>query len=473
MLHPGEGPEVNFFDDREPERLVAKTRLLSRISGEWMIIGSFLALIVIGTGALMLPISSAGKQISFLDALFTTTSAACVTGLTVVDTGSFFSLFGQAVLLAVIQIGGLGIITLSSFFAILLGKKMPLKQRDVVRQTHSSMDAQSFISVLKRIILFTFMIELMGATALAVAWRSHFPFWENLKNAVFHSVSAFCNAGFSTFPDSLIRFRVDLPTNLIIIILITLGGVGFFVIYDVERRLRYKARLSLHTRLVLITSAALVASGTAMCLLLEWNNGLAGYGVFDKLLLSLFQSVTTRTAGFNTLDLSTLTNSTLVFFMFLMFIGGSPGSTAGGIKTTTLALLIATTYCSFNGRSTTNIMNRTVPEKTINQMQSIILISLVILFVSYFTLQWTETGSRPHRETAGMLMETSFEAVSAFGTVGLSTGVTPTLSPFGKIQIIVLMFIGRVGPLVIAIAIARRHHHRIEYEFYKENVMVG
>lgn len=472
-MQPSEIPEVSFFDDREPVRTLAKARLVNRISGEWMIIGSFLALIAIGTPVLMLPIASAGKQLSFIDALFTATSAACVTGLTVVDTGSFFSLFGQTVLLAVIQIGGLGIITLSSFFAILLGKRMPLKQRDIVRQTHSSMDAQSFISVLKRIILFTFMIELMGATLLAVAWRNEFPFWENLKNAIFHSVSAFCNAGFSTFPDSLIRFQVDVPTNLIIIILITLGGLGFFVIYDVERRLLYKTRLSLHAKLVLITSGVLVMAGTGMCLLLEWNNGLAGHGIFDKVLLSLFQSVTTRTAGFNTLDLSTLTNSTLVFFMFLMFVGGSPGSTAGGIKTTTLALLIATTYCSFNGRSTTNIMNRTVPEKTINQMQSIILISLVILFISYFTLQWTETGSKPHHETAGMLMETSFEAVSAFGTVGLSTGVTPTLSSFGKFQIIILMFIGRVGPLVIAIAIARRHHERIEYEFYKENVMVG
>lgn len=447
--------------------------MIQRISSELLILLSFIGLILVGTGLLLLPMSTTAGSLSVLDAVFTSTSAACVTGLVLLDTGSDFTFFGQAVILAVIQLGGLGIITLSTFFAILLGKKMPLKQREVVRQTHSTLDTRDFTRLVRRIVFFTLSFEAIGALLLFLEWRKDFDILEGIWVSVFHSVSAFCNAGFSLFPDSLSRYHADLGVNLIVIVLITLGGLGFFVIYDLERFLIYRKRLSLHSNLVLRTSVFLVVAGTVMFFMLEYKNVLSGHTLYEKLIISLFQSVTARTAGFNTIEIGDLTNSSLVFLMFLMFVGGSPGSTAGGIKTTALALLLATAHSRFIGRNTTNVLNRTVPEKTISQMNTVLLLSLVLLFFFYFTLQWSETGSVPHKTVAGSLMETSFEAVSAYGTVGLSAGQTAKLSPWGKMQIIALMFLGRVGPLAVAIAIGRQYQRRIHYEFYKENVMVG
>lgn len=449
------------------------SRRLFQAPNELLLILSFFVLIVIGTGLLLIPAATKSGQISFVDALFTATSATCVTGLIVVDTGSYFSFFGQAVILSLIQLGGLGMVTISSFFAILLGKKMPLKQRYIVRKTHDSLDPREFRHVVKRIVVFALSLEAIAASLLFLSWRHDFPLGEALWQATFHAVSAFCNAGFSLFHDSLLRFQSDWGVNLVFLTLIFLGGIGFLVIYDCEKKLFYGGKLSLHSKLVLYTSLVLIAMSVALFLGLEWNNALRDFSWSDRLLIALFQSVTPRTAGFNTIDYGSLTSSTLIVTLLLMFVGGSPGSTAGGIKTTTFAVFLFTGLNRFQGRVVTNVLKRTVPERIVNESISIVLISIAILILFNFGLQLTETGSIPHTQAPESFLQTNFEVVSAFGTVGLSTGVTSDLSEFGKLQIILLMFVGRLGPLSIAVAMARRYQKRVHYEYYKENVMVG
>jgi len=445
------------------------------LPSEAVIVLSFVSLIVFGTTILALPASHVGKPLPFIDTLFTVTSAACVTGLAVTDIGTHFTRFGQIVILMLIQVGGLGIITLSSFFAILMGKKMPLRQRDIVRKTYSSLDARSFFHLVRRIILFTVGIEAAGALCLFLSWRDDFPAGPAAWQATFHAVSAFCNAGFSLFPANLTAYKTDLVVNLVVASLIFTGGIGFLVIYDVERLLLYRgrSRLSLHSKLALLTSLILIVVGTLVFFLLERGNVLAGLSFPQKMLVSLFHAVVPRTAGFNSIDYAQTTASTMVFTMLLMFIGGSPGSTAGGVKTTTVALFLANAYSRGKGQNATNILNRTVPDKSINEARAIILVALTLLLLFNFTMQWTETGMTPHREASVTFIETSFETVSAFATVGLSAGVTPRLTAWGKLQIILLMLIGRVGPLTVAVMIARAQRGTIQIEYYRENVMVG
>lgn len=440
---------------------------------ELSIVISFAGLIAVGTCLLLLPFSTTSGFIAPVDALFTATSAACVTGLIVVDTGTYFTPIGQGIILALIQLGALGIITFSSFFAILLGKKMPLKQREVVRKTHSSLDPRSFLELVKRIVIFTFAIEGAGALLLFLMWHREFETGVALWQSIFHAVSGFCNAGFSLFHDSLVGYQTNPGVNLIFMLLILMGGIGFLVIYDVERMFLFRERLSLHSKLALITTGILLLLGTAGFFVLESENALRDFSFGDGLLVAFFQSVTARTAGFNTIDFALLTNSTLVMTMILMFIGGSPGSTAGGIKTTTFALLMAMAYNRFQGRSGTHVLRRTIPEKVLSEAFFIVLVSIGFVILLNFTLQWSETGSVPHGQVAGQFIQVNFESVSAFGTVGLSTGITSSLSSWGKLQVILLMFIGRVGPLATAVAISRRHFQSVEIEYYRENVMVG
>ncbi len=446
---------------------------LGRLPEGTVILLSFLGLILSGTFLLLLPAATHSGEIAFVDALFTSTSAVCVTGLIVVDTGSYFTGFGQAVILLLIQIGALGIITVSTFAAVVLGKRIPLKQREIVRQTHSSLDPAAFRKLVIRIILFTLAIEGAGAGLLFFRFQSRFPWGAALWQSVFHSISAFCNAGFSLFEDNLIGYRSDWLVNLVVMGLIVLGGIGFLAIYDVEKTIRQRSRLALHTKMTLLTTAFLIAAGALAFFLLEYRNMLSGFTLPQKVLISLFQSVTPRTAGFNTVDFGQLTNSSLLLVWFLMFVGGSPGSAAGGIKTTTFAVFLAAGWNRYQGRAYTNVFNRTIPEKVVNEAISIILISMAVLIIFNFTMQWTENGAVPHNRSAFGFLETTFETVSAFGTVGLSTGITSKLSAWGKIQIILLMMIGRVGPLTIAYVIGVKHGRRIQYQYYTENVMVG
>jgi len=451
---------------------------LARMPPEAVIVVSFVLLITLGTGLLLLPFCWSDTTITPIDALFTATSAVCVTGLTVLDTGADFSLAGQVVILALIQIGGLGIITLSSFFAVIMGKRMPVRQQEIVRQTYSSFDARSFLRLVRRIVLFTLGFELLGAAGLFVSWRDDFPTVQALGYSLFHAVSAFCNAGFSTFSGNLVAYRGDWAVNLIIMALIFLGGIGFLVIYDVERRLFYRStpgvrELSLHSKLALFTSVVLIVAGTLIFLVLEYGNALGPMSFGDKILASLFQAVSPRTAGFNSVDLGMISSTTMVLIMLLMFVGGSPGSTAGGIKTTTLAVILVVAYNRFRGNSTANVLRRTIPEKNITEAGVIVIVSLAVLLLFNFGLGWSESGSVPHRQDGALFIDSAFETVSAFATVGLSTGITPDLSDWGKIQIALLMLIGRVGPLTIAVAVARRRKRPLNLEYYRENVMVG
>lgn len=446
---------------------------LGRVNGEWWIIWSFVGLAATGALLLKLPAATSQGELSWMDALFTATSAVCVTGLTVVDTGTAFSPLGQALILSLIQVGGLGIITVSTFFAIIMGKKVPLLRGEVVRQTHFSVETGSFRSLVIRIVQLTFLFEGLGAACLFLAWREEFGTAESLWLAVFHAVSAFCNAGFSLFSDSLEHYVADPVVNGVVMSLIVLGGLGFLVIHDVERRIRWGVRLSLHSRLVLLVTGVLVLGGAGMICLLEWRNTLAALPLPEKLMAAAFQSITARTAGFNTLHTVDLTNASLVFLMLLMFVGGSPGSTAGGIKTTTFAVLLGTAWNRMRGREATILLNRTVPEKVVNSTLAVVLVAVALLFTAYFTLEWLETGWIPHPRAGNQAFELFFEAVSAFGTVGLSTGITPRLSNGGKFLLVLLMLVGRIGPLAVSVAVSRRSVRRVQYEFYRENVTVG
>ncbi|MFH0826764.1 MAG: TrkH family potassium uptake protein [Candidatus Omnitrophota bacterium] len=432
-----------------------------------LMVTSFSFAIGMGAILLMLPLASAsGEKTSLVDALFTATSATCVTGLIVKDTVSHFSFFGQAVILFLIQMGGLGIMTFSVSLALLLRKRMEM-QRQVVMQ--DVLDQDTLFNV-KDLIVFivkmTLAIELIGAIVLFFLWQGRFE--SKLAcayYALFHSVSAFCNAGFSTFTDSLMRFSGDIWTNITVMALIILGGLGFTVVKDLFDSWGKKkaVRLRVQTKIVLIVTFLLMVAGAIGFYLLELHHSLAGLGTKDKILVSFFQSTTSRTAGFNTCDISSLSSATLFMIMILMFIGGSPGSTAGGIKTTTVAVLAATVVSGFRQKDESEIYRRTIPFEVVRKAFSVFLISLFIVAAFFLLLLYVD------QEKFSAVL---FETVSAFGTVGLSTGATALLSQKGKIVVTLLMFIGRLGPLTITYAFMQPRRPP-RYTYAEERVMIG
>lgn len=438
-----------------------------------LMLTSFAFAIAFGAVLLMLPAATvSGVRLSLVDALFTATSAVCVTGLIVKDTATYFSPFGQLVILALVQIGGLGIMTFSVTLALLLRKSFGVKEQFEMQEVLD----QDVISNVKNLVMFifkmTFILEIAGALVLFLLWRDRFNGGLTaLYHAVFHSVSAFCNAGFSTFSDSLMRFSDDLWTNLTIMLLVVLGGLGFIVIRDFYHNLRNKfgrnrditMKLRVQTRLVLYVSMLLIAIGTLLIFFMERKLAFAGLRFDQRLLVSLFQSITTRTAGFNTVDIVRLSAPTLFFMLIFMFIGASPGSTGGGIKTTTIAVFWATIVSAFRQREQVQIFKRTIPFEIIQK--AVLLFGAAIMLVMTFILVLLYTEQKP-------LLDVAFETVSAFGTVGLSTGLTPLLSSKGKIVITLLMFIGRLGPLTIGYAFAGRHRPA-NITYAEERVMIG
>jgi len=449
-------------------------RLLSAISLKpaQLLVTSFAFAITVGAILLMLPVSSAGDtHTSLIDAFFTATSATCVTGLIVRDTATQFSRFGQSVILFLIQIGGLGIMTFSVSLALLFRKRVDMKQQRVMQDV---LDNQT-LSGVKKLILFifkmTFLIEAAGAIILFWAWRGSFSnVWERMYHALFHSVSAFCNAGFSTFSNSLMGFSSDLATNLVICALIIMGGLGFVVIKDLgavlknklDRRIKRNYRLKVQTGIVLKMTAFLVLAGLALTYLLEGNRLFAQDPLRLKLLFSFFQSVTTRTAGFNTCDIARLSAPTVFLFIILMFIGASPGSTGGGVKTTTVAVLWSAVASALRQKENAEIGRRTIPKDIIFKALTVFIFSLGLVLIFGLVLLYTEG-----KDFADVL----FETVSAFGTVGLSRGITPSLTYSGKIIIMLLMFFGRIGPLTVAYAFAR--YKPANYVYAEERVLIG
>jgi len=434
---------------------------------------SFATAIGIGTVLLDLPIASAsGKPIGIVNALFTITSATCVTGLTVLETGKDFTPFGQLVILGWIQLGGLGIMTFSAFLLVISRGKMAKRYEahmQVMLGHESLSGVQSMVSFIFRM---TLIIELIGASLLFAAWVAEQGL--NVRtayNAVFHSVSAFCNAGFSLYDRSLQPWVSNIPINLTFTSLIIIGGLGFPVVRDLRRfgrdPLTGRHGFSLQTKLVLVTTACLILSGTAALLIAQNVGPLAEADWRTRIFGAYFQSVSARTAGFNTIPIGQLNDAARWALIVLMFIGASPASTGGGIKTTTLAVLVIAMRTTLRSRPEAEVFRKRIPSGILRQAVCIAGLAAALLIVFVFTLCITE-GSR----TGVTLSDVCFEATSAFGTVGLSTGITPGLTTAGKLLITALMFIGRVGPLTLALAISGERPHRA-YRYAEEGVLVG
>lgn len=440
-----------------------------------IVVIGFAFLISIGTILLMLPVASTDEHIGFVNALFTSTSAVCVTGLIVVDTGSAFSLFGQAVILILIQSGGLGIMTMSTLFLMLAGRRPGLTDQVVVQDTFTHSRERRISDVLKDVILFTCAIEGLGMVILFFCFLPGNGVPRSLYLSVFHSVSAFCNAGFSVFPDSFISYRGNWVLNLAVCFLIVAGGIGYPVLFELKRKFSFQhgalSRLSLHSKLVLSTTAALVLTGMLLILGMEWKNTLEPLSIPNRFMGAFFQSITARTAGFNTVSIGNMTSETLFLMMLLMFIGASPGSCGGGVKTTSFATVVMLGVSRFRGHARPQLFKRSISEAGIGKSVSVIMLSAMVVCVGVMLILMTELGDVSQPESRGKFLELLFEAVSAFGTVGLSTGITPELTVMGKVILSGIMFVGRLGPLVVGVALSRDTVSR--YYYAEENIMVG
>ncbi len=462
-----------LFTTKQPPR----ERFWRRLSPPQLFVGSFLLLILLGTlGLKTLPGLYTGAPLSWLDALFTATSAVCVTGLIVVDTATYFTVWGQAFILLLIQLGGLGIITFTTVLIVALGRRLSLRQQALAASAVEAAPHVDYRQLARDVVRFTFLIEAAGALLLylgflpELGWRG--AFWP----AVFHAISAFCNAGFSIFSDSLVGFRTNPVVLVVVMLLIVVGGLGFLTLEELylwrrSIRERRRFRLSLHSRLVLTTTALLLVVGWMFFVFFEWKVALAELPFGAKLLNGLFMSVTARTAGFNTIDYGTATEQTSFLTILLMFVGGSPGSTAGGIKTTTIALLVLLAISRLRGQEIPSCWSRSVPHEVVQRAVGLFVVAVAVLMLGSFVLTATEIE---HGVTApGSFLKYLFEAYSAFGTVGLSMGVTPSLSAAGRWIIILLMFIGRVGPLTFAAALTIRRHRTPQFRYAYEDVVVG
>jgi trk system potassium uptake protein TrkH len=428
---------------------------------------SFLLVIIFGTILLMLPVSSKLNTVTpFMDALFTATSATCVTGLVVVDTGTHFSFFGQMVILMLIQIGGLGIMTISTVFAIILGQRINLKLENIMYQVVGGSYAVNVFQLLKSIVLVTLVIESVGTLLLFARFAQDFQPMEALFLSLFHAVSAFCNAGFSPLGNNLVSYVDSLAVNLVITALIIAGGLGFSVIIDLQHHALKKDRarkLNLHTKIVLVTTAFLLVLGFTVFYLAEYNGAMRGFSIHRRILGSWFQSVTLRTAGFNTIDLSQIGKASVLISIVLMFIGASPGSTGGGIKTTSFAVLTLSVISLLKGKRHISVFKRRIHEYNFREATGLIMLSITIILVVLFFLMLVE----PHA-----FDKLLFEAVSAFGTVGLTLGITPQLTVIGKLLITVLMYVGRIGPLTMIYAFSTRAK-QININYAEEKIPIG
>lgn len=433
---------------------------------------SFLFIIILGNILLWMPFSAAKKQLTFVDALFTSVSAVCVTGLTVIDIGVDLSLAGQIITMVLFQCGGLGIITFSAFFFHLMRIGTSFKGREIVQSSFLPSPRRDFQIILKYVFVSTLAVESIGAISLIPVFSRDLPIDKAVYYSIYHAISAFCNCGYSLFSDNLVRYQGDIIVNITLMALIVIGGIGFAVQLEVLSFFkRPKKRLSLHTKIVLITTAILIVAGAALFLFFENNFTIKDAPLHTKILVSFFQSVTARTAGFNTVDIGNLTNDALLVLMILMFIGASPGSAGGGIKTTSFSVLFLMLWSRLRGHEEVNVMNRTIPHELINRTISIIFASIFsVAIITSILLFAGETG-QPLRERH-LFVEYLFDTISAFATVGLSMGVTPHLNSTQKIFLSIMMFAGRVGPLTLAFSLSRKSKKTVIH-YAEENIMIG
>ncbi len=463
----------------------AKEKGLFKFGPPHIIVFSFFIVILIGTFLLNLPISSQnGESIGFIDAMFTATSAVCVTGLVVVNTYYHWSLFGKIVILLLIQIGGLGFMSLFTIVLVFLGKKITLKGRILIQESFNLSTFKGMVMFLKKIIKVTFVIEGLGAIILSLRFIPEYGFIGGVFRGIFHSISAFCNAGFDILgANSLMPYSTDYVINVTIMVLIILGGLGFTVLIDISKYVKYKIAkfrkkkvelfiMTAHSKLALTITAILILLGAILTFIIEYKNPetLLNLRFDQKILASMFQSVTLRTAGFDAIGQADLNYGSKFLAIILMAIGGSPGGTAGGIKTVTIGALVLAVISVIKGKDCITAFKKTISVSTIQKALSVIMMMMTLIFTATIILTMTEKGIGIQYEFIDIL----YEVASALGTVGLSTGITPSLSFIGKIVIILCMFIGRLGPITIVLALSFTKLNKKNVIHYpEEKIIVG
>ena len=445
------------------------------LSTTQIILLGFLIVILLGSGLLALPISSAtGEAIPYLDALFTATTSTCVTGLVTLPTASTWSLFGQIVILALIQAGGLGIVTIMSGFMILINKKMGIGDRLLIQDAFNLNTLSGLAKFVKNVLIGTFTIEAIGALLYMLVFIPQFG-GKGIWISIFTSVSAFCNAGIDIIGDnSLCSYATHPIVNGVTSILIILGGIGYIVWWDVLRVLKNRTpqnkkifrHLTLHSKIAITFTGGLLALGTLLVLAFEYSNPLTigNMSFFDKLQVSFFQSVTTRTAGFATVPQENLTNSSAMVSLLLMFIGGSPVGTAGGVKTVTIAILLVSAFATIQGKNEVRLFNRNIAKQSVSKAVAVVSMSFIIMFTSTILLATV---------TDAAALDVAYETVSATATVGLSRNLTASLNVWGKIIIIVTMYLGRIGPISLAVAFNTRKETQNIIKNPTEEISVG
>jgi trk system potassium uptake protein TrkH len=427
------------------------------------LVSGYFVVIMLGSLLLMLPAATTdGQGLGAVDAVFTSTSATCVTGLIVVNTKEAFTIFGSTVIMLLIQIGGLGIMSMSTLFAFIVGKKISLKERLIIQEDLNQYQISGMVRLVQYLLGFTFAIEGTATAILFLRFSQDYPFWRSIYLSIFHAVSAFNNAGFDLFGNSLEGFTGDITVNFVIMALIILGGIGFGVMMEAYNRIKFK-KTTLQTKIVVVMTLALLVFGFLVFFILEYNNTLAGLPLLDKTLGAMFLSVTPRTAGFNTVPTGALKQSSLFLIIVLMFIGASPGSTGGGIKTTTFGVILVTMKNMITGKEDMEIYNRRFEKQIVYKAFTITMLAAGLVILVTTLLLIIEDVQ---------FIDALFETVSAFGTVGLSTGITGTLSDISRVLITITMFAGRVGPLTLAVAIGEKQR-KGTYHYPTEKIMVG
>ncbi|MGK0469144.1 MAG: trk system potassium uptake protein TrkH [Clostridium sp.] len=430
----------------------------------------FAAIILIGATLLTLPMAAvSGEATPFIDAIFTSTSSVCVTGLVIVDTGTYWSYFGKTVIMSLIEIGGLGFMSVTTLVFLLLGKRITLKERLVMQEAMNSNSLQGIVKMAKYILLFTFSVEITGAVLFSTQFIPRFGIAKGIYYSVFHAISAFCNAGFDLMGDfnSLTGFADNAVIILTVSALVVVGGLGFYVWVEIYNCTSIK-RLSLHSKVVIYTTLVLIVGGAIFMYLFEMNNPstMQGMSIKGKFLSSIFASITPRTAGFNSISTVDMTTAGKFLTIILMFIGGSPGSTAGGIKTATMVVLFMTVVSVARGREDTEIFKRRINKHLVYRAFAIAAISITIVIAVTMILSITEQGGVPFEHLF-------YEATSAFATVGLSLGLTTNLTIGGKIIIILTMYAGRVGPLTIILALANKKFKSGNIKYPEGKILIG